>query len=249
MDNSTTPWPTSFSSLVNSRRSVRDFLPDPIPPPVLDAVLADANASPSWSNTQPYRIAIASGALRERLQVELTQRFDAGMAAQRGGWWGKLKLLLTRKGLPDGDFVTNFVYPTDLQPRRRATGHGLYALLGIGQKDHVAREAQMRRNFEFFGAPTAVFVFVHSGLRAFSVLDAGIWLQTLMLSAHAHGLATCAQGALATWAGPLREAFDIPSGYQLICGVSMGYASGHPVNQFNPGRAAVEELLIRKIGR
>lgn len=239
-----TPWAESFSTLVSSRRSVRDYLPDPIPQPVLDAVLADANASPSWSNTQPYRIAIASGALRDRLQAELTQRFDAGMAAQRGGWWGKLKLLLGHKGLPDGDFVTNFEYPSDLQPRRRATGHGLYALLGIGRKDTAAREAQMRRNFEFFGAPTAIFVFVHSGLHEFSVLDAGIWLQTLMLSAHAHGLATCAQGALATWAGPLREAFEIPAGYKLICGVSMGYASSHPVNQFNPGRAGAAESLI-----
>lgn len=78
----------------------------------------------------------------------------------------------------------------------------------------------------------------------FSVLDAGIWLQTLMLSAHAHGLATCAQGALATWAGPLREAFEIPPGYKLICGVSLGYASSHPVNQFNPGRASVAESLL-----
>lgn len=239
-----TPWAESFSALVNSRRSTRDFLPDAIPPSVLDAVLADANAAPSWSNTQPYRIAIASDTLRDHLQAELTQRFDAGMAAQRGGWWGKMKLLLGRKGLPDGDFVTHFEYPGDLQPRRRATGHGLYALLGIGRQDHAAREAQMRRNFEFFGAPTAIFVFVHSGLREFSVLDAGIWLQSLMLSAHARGLATCAQGALATWAGPLREAFEIPAGYKLICGVSLGYASSHPVNQFNPGRAGVAESLL-----
>ena len=62
-----TPWAESFSALVNSRRSTRDFLPDAIPPSVLDAVLADANAAPSWSNTQPYRIAIASDTLRDHL--------------------------------------------------------------------------------------------------------------------------------------------------------------------------------------
>lgn len=49
--------------------------------------------------------------MRDQLQTGLTTRFDLGMAAQRGGWWGKLKLLLTRKGLPDGDFVTHFEYP------------------------------------------------------------------------------------------------------------------------------------------
>lgn len=236
----------TFSTLVRTRRSVRDFLPTPIAQPVLDAILADANASPSWSNTQPYRIAIASGALRDRLQNELSTCFDTAMAAQRGGWLGKLKLLATRDGLPDGDFVTNFEYPKDLQPRRRATGHGLYQLLGIDRKDHAAREAQMRRNFEFFGAPTAIFVFVHGGLREFSVLDAGIFVQTLMLSAHANGLGTCAQGALATWAGPVRKAFAIPKDYKLICGISIGYASGHAVNHYDPGRAAASELLLKQ---
>jgi len=38
------------------------------------------------------------------------------MAAQRGGLLGKLKLLATRDGLPDGDFTTNFEYPEDLKP-------------------------------------------------------------------------------------------------------------------------------------
>ncbi len=243
MENTTTA--QMFSNLVHTRRSVRDFLPTPIPQALLDAVLADANTSPSWSNTQPYRIAIASGKVRDTLKAELSARFDKGMVAQRGGLLGKLKMLATRDGLPDGDFTTNFEYPQDLQPRRRATGHGLYELLRIGRTDHAAREAQMRKNFEFFGAPTAIFVFVHSGLREFSVLDAGIFVQTLMLSAHAHGLGTCAQGALATWAGPVRDAFDVPKHYKLICGLSIGYPSDHVVNGFNPGRGNVEELLLK----
>ena len=233
-----------FSALVRNRRSVRDFSPQAIPPELLDAVLADANWAPSWSNTQPYRLAIASGDVRNRLAAQLCERFDVATRAQQGGVLGKLKLLATRHGLPDGDFNTNFDYPQDLQPRRRATGHGLYELLGIGRKDHAARHQQMRKNFEFFGAPTAIFVFVHGGLHAFSILDAGIFLQTLMLSAQAHGLATCAQGALATWGGPVRAEFGIPKDYKLICGVSIGYASDHAVNQFNPGRNPVQNLLV-----
>jgi nitroreductase len=234
----------AVSALVRSRRSARDFLPDAIPVQLLDAVLADANWAPSWSNTQPYRVAVATGALRDRLAAELCGLFDRGMAAQNGGLWGKLKLLATRRGLPDGDFATQFKYPGDLQPRRLATGRGLYALLGIGRSDTAARDRQMRRNFEFFGAPTVIFLFAHKGLRDFSVLDAGVYLQTLMLSAHAHGLATCAQGALATWAGPVRAAFLVPAPYQLICGVSIGYASPHAVNRYNPGRGEPEQLRL-----
>lgn len=234
----------TLSTLVRTRRSARDFSPRAVPDDLLKTVLEDASWAPSWSNTQPYRVAVASGELRDRLSAELCELFDLGMAAQQGGPWAKLKLLLNRRGLPDGDFSTQFKYPDDLQARRRATGGGLYELLGIGRKDMAARDQQMRRNFEFFGAPTVLFLFAHQGLHEFSVLDTGVFLQTLMLSAHAHGLATCAQGALATWASPVRAAFRVPPQYQLICGVSLGYASDAPVNQYNPGRGKVEELLV-----
>jgi len=233
-----------FSKLVRQRRSIRDFKADPIPRATLDEILADAAWSPSWSNTQPYRIAIAEGALRDSLRDQLCAKYDTGMAALAQGTMGKLKMWLTREGMPDGDYNNHFEYPADLLPKRRATGFGLYGLLGIDRKDMAARNAQMRRNFEFFSAPTVMFLFAHRGLREFSVLDTGILLQTIMLSAEARVLATCAQGALATWASPVKAAFDVPAQYGLICGLSLGYASDHKINTFNPGRDAPTSLLL-----
>lgn len=233
-----------LSGLLRQRRSVRDFRPDPIPPEVLDAILADASQSPSWSNTQPYRIAIASGELRDRLSREYCAAFDASMAALARGWIGKLGLALGGAGRPDGDFAKKFDYPEDLLRRRRATGYGLYKALGIAREDGAARNRQMRRNFEFFGAPTVLFFFVHDCMREYSVLDAGILMQSVMLSAEARGLATCAQAALSTWAGPARRAFAVPDHYKLICGLALGYRSDHPVNAYDPGRGPREELLI-----
>lgn len=237
--------PDDFAALVARRRSTRAFRPDAVSPELLAAILQDANHAPSWSNTQPYKIAVADGAVRDRLARELTKRFDAGLALQSGGAFAKVRAFLTRSAaLPDGDFNNRFDYPKDLQSARRATGFGLYQQLGIARDDKAARNAQMRRNFEFFDAPVALFVFVHGGLREFGVLDAGIWLQTLMLAAQARGLATCAEGALATWGGPIRKEFAVPAHYKLICGVAMGYAADAAVNAFNPGRAPVSERLI-----
>ncbi len=222
--------PSEWSEFVRSRRSVRDFRPDPVPDDLLHAVLDDALAAPSWSNTQPYRLAVASGDRADRIRDGLAQRIAEAVA-------------------PDGDFAIPLVYPEDLQARRRATGYGLYSVLGIDRSDRDARDRQMLRNFEFFGAPTALFAFVHEGLGAYSILDAGFMLQTLVLSAQARGLSTCAQGALAVWAGPVRAEFDVPDHYRLICGVSIGYASDHPVNAFDPGRPPVDEVLIAPTDR
>ena len=236
---------TEFQDLLASRRSIRDFKPDPIAPELLQRVLQDACHAPSWGNTRPYRIAVAQGPVRDRLAAALSARYAQGVRAQKRGPLGMLRLALQKGALPDGDFKVNFKYPLDLQAHKVATGKGLYGLLGIGRADTAARDAQMGRNFEFFGAPTALFLFVHAGLHEFAVLDAGIWLQTLMLSAQSHGLSTCAQGALAIWGGPVRAEFDVPKTHRLMCGVSIGFASDHRVNQFNPGRRPLEELLLK----
>jgi nitroreductase len=236
--------PRDWSEFVRSRRSIRDFRPDPVPDDVLREVLDDALAAPSWSNTQPYRLAVASGDRADRIRSELVRRYDESAPLRHGGRVAKARGWVTRKGMPDSDFSVPIDYPDELQQRRRATGFGLYGVLGIERTDYVARDRQMRRNFEFFGAPTAVFVFVHEGLGAYSVLDAGFMMQTLLLSAHARGLGTCAQGALAMWARPVRAEFDVPEHYRLLCGVSIGYASDHQVNRYAPGRPAVDEVLL-----
>lgn len=236
----------AFAELVRSRRSVRAFKPDPIPPELLQKVLNDANWSPSWCNTHPYFLAIASGSHKDRIKVKLCELFDIANAAQNGGWMSIAGMLVTRKGIPDGDYNNLFKYPPELDQHRKDCGFGLYSLLGIARDDRKARDLQMKKNFEFFGAPTIIFLFAHGAMAEYSVLDAGIFLQTLMLSAEANGLATCAQGALATWASPIREEFGdkIPPKYKLLCGLSIGYRADDIVNTFNPGRPPLLHCIL-----
>ncbi len=233
-----------FRDVLHQRRSIRAFEPTPVPPALVDEVLADALVSPSWSNTQPYKVAVVSGAEVEGLRQEFRERFQRLAALQRAPFWKKALGALKGGAMPDGDFRPILRYPEDLQPRRVATGLGLYRLLGIGREDRAAREEQMARNFIFFDAPVVMFVFAHKGLGVYSALDAGIFLQSLMLSATDRGLGTCAQGALALWRSPIAQRFEIPAPYQLLCGVSMGYPADAPVNRFRPDRQSLDELRL-----
>jgi nitroreductase len=229
-----------FSELIRSRRSIRDFLPTPIPDELLQRVLDDAKWAPSWTNTQPYYLVVASGALRESISADYLKKFDDSLPFQQRARFSKLKMLITGKGRPDGDFNTNRPYPDELKIYSRKTGFGLYGILGIERKDYAARAAAFRRNFDFFGAPTEIFIFVHEGLGEFAIQDAGIMAQTLMLSAHANGLGTCAQGAIPTWVSPVRNHVSVPPEYKLILGIAIGYPSEHKVNTFNPGRRDID---------
>jgi nitroreductase len=232
-----------FSELIRSRRSIRDFSSQQISQQLLDTILEDAKWSPSGSNTQPYFLAIATGERKDRITAALIDHYKEALKILKGGRIRKLYAKVTGKGMPDGDFDTAFTYPMPLKKYRQDTGYGLYKVLGIKREDKAARERQWMRNYEFFGAPVVIFIFVHEDLGAYSVLDAGIFLQSVMLSAQAHGLGSCAQGALATWGSPVRAEFTIPDKYKLIVGVSLGYPTNAEVNSFSPGRRDLEITL------
>ena len=84
-----------------------------------------------------------------------------------------------------------------------------------------------------------------SAERAFAALDAGIMLQTLFLSAKAHGVDSCPLGVLATWRRPFDAEFEAPADYRLITGFALGYASDAPVNDFRAERRPVRLVPSR----
>lgn len=224
--------PQDFAALVRSRHTIRDFRPDPIPDEVLDAILDDARHAPSWSNTRPYCLAVASGERLSRLSDAYLRKFDDSLGLLHREPRAIARGLLLRRGMPDADFKTWGRYPDDLAPRRVQVGRSLYAHLGIDRGDRAARDAAARRNCEFFGAPTVLWVFVHSGLLPFAAHDTGLMVQTLILSAKANGVDSCGLGVLATWRSPIDTEFEVPKGYKLITGLALGYASDAPVNDF-----------------
>ncbi len=220
-----------FSQLLQSRHSIRDFRSDPLPGDVLDAILDDARHAPSWSNTRPYVLAVATGERLDRLREAYVAAFDASLPLQHRKRSAMVKAVLTGS-LPDGDFKTWGRYHDDLRPRSVKVGLELYKNLGIERGDVAARDAQARRTLEFFDAPAVIWVFVHDSLLPFSAHDAGLMLQSLMLAATARGVSSCCLGVLATWRAPVDAEFVIPPHYKLITGLALGYASDDPVNDF-----------------
>ena len=237
--------PADFTALARARSSVRDFRADPLPDDVMDAILDDARYAPSWSNTRPYCLAVATGEQLDRLRRSYVEAFDASLGLQHRDPKALVAAALLRRGYPDADFKTWRPYPEELKRRSQKVGRELYAHLGIARGDRGARDAQARRNCEFFGAPTVVWLFVHEQMLPFSAHDAGLMLQTLMLSAQAHGVGSCPLGVLATWRSPIDAEFEVPRHYKLITGLALGYASDDPVNDFRADHPPVTLAVSR----
>jgi nitroreductase len=234
-----------FSDFLASRHSTRDFLPTPIPQEILDQILKDALTAPSWSNTRPFKVAIATGEQRERISREFLSRWNVLSKIMRKGILSKLRILYSRYGLPTSNRTIAKPYPSELKPRAERLGKELYEVFGVTRGDTTARNAQWAKNYSFFGAPVEIFVFIHKSLHIFAASDAGLMMQNLILSAHAKGLGTCAQGAVGIWEDVVRKEFEISKDYRLLCGIALGYPSESAVNDFAANRIDISEIVAK----
>jgi nitroreductase len=212
---------------IRTRRSVRAFLPTPIPRATVEALLALAARSPSGTNIQPWKVRVVAGAVRDRLCAAILGALERdGQAAHKRDW---------------NYYPVNWREP--FLSRRRKIGWDLYGLLGIRKGDFEGTERQRRRNFEFFGAPVGFIFTLDEDLEIGSWLDLGIFIGSLMIAARGMGLETCPQAAFADFHRIIREQLRIPDNEIVICGMALGHADPDAVeNRLVTERAAVSEF-------
>ena len=197
----------SVSDAVNTRRSLRAFLPTAVDPDTVSSILQNAARAPSGTNIQPWNVYVVTGKTRDTLCTSVCEAFDSG----------------------DKKYQCEVTYYPDkwFEPyisRRRTVGWALYGLLGIKKGDREKTHAQHRRNFRLFDAPVGLFFTLHRDLATGSWLDYGMFLQNIMLLAREAGLHTCPQAAWADYHSILREHLAISSDEVVVCGMSLGYA-------------------------
>ncbi len=234
-----------FSQFLASRRSTRDFLSKPVSPEIIEQILTDSLTAPSWSNTRPFKVAVATGDVRDRISAEFLSRWGVLSKIMRKGILNKLRIIYSRYGLPTSNRFIVKPYPAELKPRAERVGREMYETLGVTRGDRTARDQQWAKNYSFFGAPVELFIYVHKSLHIYAASDAGLMMQNISLSAHAQGLGTCAQGAVAIWDDVVRKEFDVPKSYRLLCGVALGYPSDSAVNDFKANRLSVDEITLK----
>ena len=67
---------TIVDHAIVTRRSLRAFLPNPVPRPMIEEILQVAARAPSGTNVQPWRVTVLTGAARERLSAAILRVYD-----------------------------------------------------------------------------------------------------------------------------------------------------------------------------
>ena len=214
---------------ITSRMSARAFLPTPVERSVLEHLLEVASRAPSGTNTQPWKVYVLQGRHRETLVDKVCAAHDALRA--------------------DPSLASEYQEAYDYYPeqwvspyidRRRENGWGLYGLLGIGKGDKGKMHAQHQRNFRFFDAPVGLMFTVDKVMGRGSLVDYGMFLQSLMVAARAQGLHTCPQAAWNGFAKIILPHIGAGDNEMLVCGMSLGHADpDDKVNDFHTPREPV----------
>ncbi|MEV4314087.1 nitroreductase [Actinocrispum sp. NPDC049592] len=218
---------TTIEDALLTRRSCRAFLPTPVPRSQVEQLLALAARSASNSNSQPWQVHVLTGAAKRALAEDLLCAYETGHRAAEFEYQ------------PCAD-----EWPEPFRSRRRRFGDSLYGdTLGIAADDVAGRAGHHRRNYDFFGAPVGIILTVSRGPLQGALVDAGLFLQALMLAARGSGLHTCAQASLIDFHPVLRRHVSVPDDHVIVCGVALGHADGsHRLSTLQTSREPVSSF-------
>ena len=204
--------PASVDAAIESRSSVRAFLPRPVPRELISDILRLASRAPSGNNAQPWKVYVLQGNSRDTLVDKVCAAHDAIYA--------------------NPDLVAQYREEYDYYPekwvspyieRRRENGWSLYGLLGITKSDKDRMHAQHQRNFRLFDAPVGLMFTLDRVMGRGSLVDYGMFLQTIMLAARARGLHTCPQAAWNGFSSIILPHIGAGADEMLVCGMALGY--------------------------
>jgi nitroreductase len=216
------------SQALETRITCRAFSDTPVSAQTIQAILTQASRAPSGGNLQPWHVWGLAGGELARFKALIKDKMAAGQI---------------------GDGPTEYqIYPPSLKEpykaRRFKCGEDMYATINVTREDKAGRMANFARNFEFFGAPAALFFAIDRSMQQGQWADLGMFMQSIMLLAREHDLHTAPQEAWAIWHKTIGEFVGIPSDLMLFCGMGIGHMDrSHPINSLRTDRAPLGEFV------
>ena len=209
------------SEAVESRQSIREYLKKPVDSSLIKEILEKSARAANGGNLQPWQIFV------------INKESMADFLKQQSEW--------TEAETPAYD-----IYPPKLKEPYRTSryelGEQMYSLLGIEREDKEGRFMQVLKNFEFFGAPAAIFCFVDKQMGPPQWSDLGMFLQTFMLLAQEAGLDTCAQEAWSIKQESVSYFFNVDNETMVFCGMAIGYKDPEAtINKLRIERRPIDE--------
>lgn len=214
-----------LNEAILKRRSIRGYLPDPVPREILEDIIALSLRAPSAMNTQPWEVTVVTGEPLEELRRAQTELLRAGTP-------------------PRSDFGAVKPFEGVYKERQRALGFALYGYLGIERDDKEKRAEWTMKGFRGFEAPALIVIAADENLDdRVAASDIGGLAQTICLAALDHGLGTCINTQGVAYPQLVREITGMPETKKLHLCIAVGYPDeDDPANRLVSDREPAENV-------
>jgi nitroreductase len=195
-----------YEEVVMGRRSIRGYLPDPVPKPLIREVLEMAIRAPSSLNTQPWNFHVVSGEPLDRIRAGNTERNLAGVPDSR-------------------EFRGHGAYEGVHRERQIGIAVQLFEAMDIERYDKEARQEWVLRGFRQFDAPVSIVVTYDRSIHGGDIgpFDCGAVTNALVNAAWSRGLG-CVVNSQGIMQSPVvREHAGIPDDQVIMICVAMGF--------------------------
>lgn len=211
---------------IKTRKSIRNFKPDPVPKETLREILEIASRAPSAMNTQPWEFIVLSGDVLENIRRGNVEKLNSGTLPH-----------------PEHSVVG---WPSDSVYRQRQVelAKQLFHLMEISREDKKKRAEWMERGFRYFDAPAAIIALSDRSLsEAGPLMDVGAVMQNICLAALNYGLGTCIEDQGVMYPDVVRKFADISESKRIIIAIAIGYPNwDFPANRVQTTREPVESI-------
>lgn len=214
-----------YDDVVLGRRSIRGYLPKPVPREVIEEVLELAMRAPSSLNTQPWNFYVITGEALDRIRAGNTERNLAGVPHSR-------------------EFRTSESYEGVHRERQIEIAKQLFGAMGIAREDREGRQDWVLRGFRQFDAPVSIIVTYDRTLAGNDIapFDCGAIANALVNAAWSRGLG-CVINSQGIMQSPVvREHAGIADDQLIQISIAMGYPDeSFPANSVVSKRKSVAD--------
>ena len=210
----------AFKHLMAERHSARLFQKKEIPQETLKSIISTALDSPSWCNSQPWNIYVASGNTLSEIRKLWISKNEKG-----------------EKGYSDLDPG----HRTDFSERCQKTiefcrEEGIKFLKDPDMKIFIYSQAVL------FNSPSVIYLTLPKKRISYSVLDLGGLMMALVLSAKAHGVDSLIAYESIKYPDVIRKNCKIPDDEDIIIGIGLGYEDDNEFNKLRVTKLKIDDV-------
>ena len=206
----------NFKELMIERHSTRKFQSKEIPKEVLKDIISISLLSPSWTNSQPWKMYVVSGKPLEEIKKI---------------WLSKNKDKVA--GYPDIPVAHRNEF-SDISQNNM--GNLIKTFKEFSKSDI------MDFNYIMFNAPTVIYLTLNKGNSKWSVYDIGALSMAIMLAAKDHGVDSIPATSVVLYPDVLRNILKIPETEDIIVGIALGYEEKCIANDYRAPKLKIEDV-------